>query len=681
MTTHNLSRGIIAAAQVLLFVSMMGCAYTLPVKDGRTAYERKRFTQAIPMLEREYNAAKSRNERGQLAYQLAESYRRTGQTAASLDWYNKSYENNGGPDALRGYAYTLKQLQRYPEAREQFKQLGIEIGSPYEYRKEINACTIAEGWIKESAANGIRVETAHFNAPENDFAPTWAPDGRLLFSSDRAVAQGKSEYAWTGHRFMDMFIVEPDAASAQAFDLTLNTATHEATPAFTRKGDRICVVRTEGAYDTDDQYCRLYEAERLGDSWAALRPLTFQKDKVNYLHPAYGPDGNTLYYAANDPDGWGGYDLYVVTRQPNSATGWSEPRALSRNINTPANELFPSWDADTLYFASDGLGGMGGLDIFRTYKMDRTSWAPPINMKSPLNSGYDDFGLIYRPDVAPAPNTPRKPGDLVRSGFFTSNRPLESAKGGDDVLRFEIRVAPPAPVKRDTPPAGPIVHTLLLDIYILEKIFSEADNPNAKVLGRKPLAGTTLVIESGATRQTVSPDANGFYQLKLAEQTDYVFTAKLDGYLTNSGKFSTKGIAKSPNQPTQTFELEIVLDRIFRNREIVLENIYYDYEKSDIRPDAEPTLNRLADILRQNPTIRIQMGSHTDCRGNDGYNQNLSQARAQSAVNYLIAKGIGADRLEAIGYGERAPAADCACAKCTEPEHQTNRRTTFKVLD
>jgi peptidoglycan-associated lipoprotein len=139
---------------------------------------------------------------------------------------------------------------------------------------------------------------------------------------------------------------------------------------------------------------------------------------------------------------------------------------------------------------------------------------------------------------------------------------------------------------------------------------------------------------------------------------------------------------RDPANPVQTYEVEIVLDKIFRDREIVLENIYYDYDKWDIRPDAEPTLNRLADVLRQNPDIRIQLGSHTDCRGNDNYNQELSQKRAQSAVNYLIGKGhIDPNRLSAIGYGETQPAVGCVCTRCTEAEHQANRRTTFRIVE
>jgi outer membrane protein OmpA-like peptidoglycan-associated protein len=195
------------------------------------------------------------------------------------------------------------------------------------------------------------------------------------------------------------------------------------------------------------------------------------------------------------------------------------------------------------------------------------------------------------------------------------------------------------------------------------------------------LDGATVKVDFGAKKQTLTVKSDGFFKIELAENSDYSFNASKEGYLSNSAKFSTKGIAKDPANPVQTFEIEIVLDQIFRNKEIVLENIYYDYDKWDIRPDAEPTLNRLAEVLKENADIRIQLGSHTDCRGNDAYNQSLSQRRAQSAVNYLISKGIEPSRLSAKGYGESQPAALCACSSCTESEHQTNRRTTFKVVE
>lgn len=660
------------------------CTYTLQIKDGPTAYQQKQFAAAIPLLQKEYNKAESRTAKGKIAFQLGDSYRHTGQDERALPWFKTAYDNNYGPEALKAYAYGLKKLERYAEARESFKTLGIEIGSPYEYRKEITACNISEGWQKEMPSNGWQLNSAAFNSLYNDFSPTYFADGRLVFTSDRSMSAGESKYKWTGNQFMDMFIVEADDASAQKFDPVLNSPGNEGTPCFSRTGADLFFVRAQGAYKGDDAYCKIYYSTRTLDAnaWSAPQPLPFQKEKINYLHPALSADGNTLYFSCNDPEGWGGYDLYSVQRNPKNDTGWDPPKLLSRNINTTGNEAFPSVDADTLYFASDGLPGMGGLDIFKTYKVDRNNWAPPLNLKSPVNSGADDFTFLpdpYTKGEGPA-HPPLKPGDLIRAGFISSNRP--GGRGGDDVYRFEQRVPPPKPVKVDTTPAKTAVaHKIVLEIYVLEKIFATPDNPNSNVLGRRPLPGAGIQTESGSKKQNATVKDDGLLRLELADNTDYNFVASLKGYLANSARFSTKGIAKDPSNPVQTFELEIVLDKIYRNREIVLENIYYDYDKWDIRPDAEPTLNKLSDVLKQNPDIRIQLGSHTDCRGNDSYNQDLSQRRAQSAVNYLIGKSIDPNRLSAVGYGESQPVVTCICTRCTEGEHQANRRTTFKIVE
>lgn len=678
----NMNTKTTALWYCLALMLLSSCAYTLKIKDGRTAYDRKQFHTAVPMLEKEFERAKTRKGKGQLAFLLGDSYRRIGQDEKALPWFESAYANNFGPEALKAQAFTLKKLERYAAAREVFKNLGIEIGSPYEYRKEITACNIAEGWLGERPNNGWTVEEVPFNSAQNDFAPVFFHDGRLVFTSDRNIVSSKENYLWTGNKFMDIFITEPSSASPQTFDSQWNTSSNEGTPCFNKAATEAFFVRATGAYKGDDAFCKIYYTEkgRTDALWSVPVPLPFQKEKINYFHPTLSSDGNTLYFACNDPDGWGGFDLWTAQRNPKAETGWDEPKLLPRSVNTPSNELFPTFDADTLYFASDGHTGMGGLDVFRTYKSEKTAWSPPQNLKSPINSGADDFGFIVNRSTLPALKDP-KPGDLLKSGFFTSNRPLETAKGGDDIYRFEQRVPPPKPPKVDTIPPKPLVYKLILEGYVLEKIYSDPSNPNSKVLGRKPLSGAQVKAEWGSKKQSFTVKDDGFFSMELAENMDYNFNATLADYLANSAKFSTKGIAKDPNNPVQTFEIEIVLDKIFRNREIVLENIYYDYDKWDIRPDAEPTLNRLAEVLRQNASIRIQLGSHTDCRGNDAYNQNLSQRRAQSAVNYLISKGIDPTRLSAKGYGESQPSALCACSSCSEAEHQTNRRTTFKVVE
>ena len=237
----------------------------------------------------------------------------------------------------------------------------------------------------------------------------------------------------------------------------------------------------------------------------------------------------------------------------------------------------------------------------------------------------------------------------------------------------------------DTPKVAekpkPIEYKILLEGYVLEKIYADGTNPNSAVLGRKPLNGSSVTISIGKQKKQVTVGEDGLFSLELQENSDYNFFASNEGYLSNQTNFTTKGLGKDPVNPIQKYEVEIVLDKIFKDKEITLQNIYYDYDKSDIREDAKPTLDELSSILFQNPNIKIQLASHTDCRGNDDYNASLSQRRAESAVNYLISRGIESNRLVAKGYGESSPAVSCECKKCTETENQANRRTTFKILE
>ncbi|MFN4080364.1 MAG: flagellar motor protein MotB, partial [Saprospiraceae bacterium] len=479
MSSHPNASAVLTAVALGLALTLWACAYTLPVKDGPTAYDLKQYDRAIPMLQAEYGKAKSRQERGPLAYKIGDAYRRTGRFEQAAQWFDKATRDNYGPEALRAYAFALKNAERYAEAREAFKNLSIEIGSPYEYRKEITACTIAEDWIKQIPYEGWSIEQAPFNSPANDFAPVILPDGRIVFSSDRAMSQGERKYDWTGLKFTDLYIVSPENASPQSFDAAINTEAHEGTACFSANASEIFFVRTVSAYKGDDAFCKIHYARREGPNWSEPTPLPFQKERVNYLHPALSADGATLYFAANDPEGWGGYDIYAAKRNPRIENQWDAPLLLGRNINTAGNELFPSLHADTLYFASDGHTGMGGLDIFRSHKVEKMGWTPPLNLKAPLNSGADDFAFAVAEQ-----RQGQKPGDLILSGYFSSNRP--GGRGGDDIYRFERRIPPPRPTPPpDTLPAAPA--RIVLEVYVLEKIFSVPDDPNSRIIGRKPL--------------------------------------------------------------------------------------------------------------------------------------------------------------------------------------------------
>ena len=660
---------IVCVTLSLSILYVVSCTYTIKIKDGKTAFDRKQYAVATGFLQKEFARAKSRVEKGKMAFQLGESYRQLHDDTKAATWYKSAFDNGFGVDALREQAYCLKRQEQYKDAAEAFKNLGIEIGSPYEYKREITACNVALGWQDDVKYSGYKVEGTAFNSPAADYAPTMYEGDKVVITSDRTGSTGEGIYAWTGSKFADLYVIENNAAVG--FDKEINTPFNDATASFNGDFTEVFFTRSGGKENETTYYTQIFNAKRINGTWTTPEVLLFCKDKVNYSTPSVSKDGKTLFFAADDGEGWGGKDIYTCAL---TNDGFIEPKLLSRTVNTVGNESYPFVDGDTLYFASDYHTGMGGWDIFKSYRLKDNNWSSPQNLKSPVNSGADDFGFVV--DY----QTPLKEG-FYQQGYFTSNR--LGGKGGDDVYRFDRGTPPPRPIviKLDTPKVVKIEYKNILDVIVLEKIFQSQDNPNSKVLGKKPLADAKVSITIGNKKRDVMVNTEGIASIDLEDNTDYNFIASKAEYLNNQGNFSSKGLGKDPANPVQRFEVEIVLDKIYRNKEITLDNIYYDYDKWDIRTDAQPTLNKLAETLSQNPQIKIQLSSHTDCRGNDEYNANLSQKRAESAVNYLISKGIDAAKLGAKGYGESQPAASCECKKCSEDEHQANRRTTFKVLE
>lgn len=648
----------------ILILLISACTYTQKVRDGKFAYERKQYAVAVDLLNREIKKAKTQKEKAEFSFLLGESYRNINKLSDATIWYKAAYDYGYGTDALKQYAYALKTNQEYLEAIQAFKDLGIEIGSPYEYRKDVAACKVAIQWAKEKSKEYL-IELAEFNSGSSDYAPTLYKDNQLVFTSDRSVSEGEETYNWTGNDFSDLFVVDLNTKDVQPFDNQLNTELNEGTAIFTKDYSEVYFVRCFGD-KKDDYFCKLMMSKLNGNNWTVPVALNFVQEKINYGHPSISEDGSTLYFSCKSNDGWGGFDIYFTERIPE---GWSDPQVMSRSINTPNDEKFPFIDKDTLYFSSNGHTSMGGLDIFKTYRMQNGAWTPPQNLKTPINSGGDDFGYMIDYQT-------KKEEDVLQIGYFSSTR--SEGKGSDDIYRFEKRIPPPEPEKPEEPE---IVYKMILEGYVLEKIYSTPGDPDSKYLGRRPLNKSQVEVNFGKETKNFTVGKDGFFTFELAENTDYSFLGSKAGFLKSETTFSTKGIGKDPNFPIQKFEVELILDPILFNKEIVLEDIYYDFDKWDIRKDAEPSLNRLATTLKLNPNIIIQMGSHTDCRGNDRYNTELSQKRAQSAVNYLISKGIPAERLNAKGFGESVPKADCLCSRCNEEEHQENRRTSFRILD
>lgn len=669
---------------LLWFAALSACTYTEKIVDSRTALERKQFAVAAKLIEKEFMAAKDAKVKSKLAVQVGECYNRINQTDAAKVWFDKAAANDAfNINATRELAYIAKREQQYDVAAKAFDVVGKETGDPAKYRKEVSACRISAGWLKETAASGIiLLPQDALNTAASDFAPAFSADGSLTFSSDRvptveATKKGKKKenivYGWTGRSYSDLYQTNDTKTNVTLLAGNINTAYNEGAACFNANYTEMYFTRCGSDTAKNIDYCKLMRTTRtaITADWSEPTAVDVGIKNYNVQHPALAPNGKRLYFVSDMPEGSGGYDLFFV-EQKKDGTWATEWKNAGRAINTEGNELFPSFDRDTLYFASDGHTGMGGLDIYSTFTV-KNKWQPVLNLKAPINSGEDDFGMIID-------RSPRKDTTLRRAGYFTSSR--KGGRGADDIYRFEQRkpkvvATPPVPVKPNEPK---IVYKVILEVNVLKKRFEQADNPNSKVSGYEAVAEALVKTESDDTTFTLQTSKAGKFEIEIKENETYSFLVDKASFFSKNQSFNAGLIEKNPKNPITRLKLNIIIDQIFENKEITLENIYYDYDKSDIRADATPTLNELAELLRRNPSVRIQLSSHTDCRGRDTYNLSLSQARAQSAVNYLISRGLPSERLVAKGYGETQPVTTCECTKCTEIEHQTNRRTTFKVI-
>jgi peptidoglycan-associated lipoprotein len=695
-------------AALWLSIVVAACSYSEKITDGKTAHQRRQYAVAIPMLEKEYAKAKETRDKAERAYMLAESYQRTNQYQKAAEWYNKADDHRYGKDEALQTARMYQQLEQYDDAVKAFQSAGRNAGDVNFYREQINASKNAKIWLKTIDSNEYSIQSLPINTAFNDFSAGLYGQDSVLFASDRKESAGKEQYKWTGKQFFDFYtfpsalLKEKTAAatSVQRAALTFNKEFHQATPCFNKDFTEIYFTECGSKSKDGIDYCKIMRSELKNGAWSEPKEQKLGEPQCNYLHPHLVETengGKILYFASNTKSGYGGYDLYSAI-WVEAEQKWSNARSLGNSINTKGNDVFPFMQADTLYFASDGHPTMGGLDIYRVERNPSTQrWTNLTNLKAPINSGGDDFGFMLLPNVA---DFRRDANDtlLFQVGMLTSNRISTGSiskkptnlnqlepKGGDDLYKFERRAIIPPPAA-DTPQVDtPVVviakAKIRLDGLVKAKVFKIAGNPNSGVVGVEPLQGASVQISSEDTAYTIGVEADGDFHLELRPNTTYTFRASKESYFNNSSVVSTINIGWDESKGDTTLTTEIVLEQIFTGQEIVLENIYYDYNDDKIRADAQPTLNELTELLKRNPQISIQLASHTDCRGADKYNEALSQRRAESAVRYLQEKGIAPERLRAKGFGESKPSNTCKCSECSEAEHQANRRTTFMVLE
>lgn len=587
-------------------------------------------------------------------YYIAESYRLSNRIKESEPYYAKAK----GPDVNRDsvklyYSQSLKANGKYDEAKTQLEDIVLTTKDEAfkgRVQREIDGLNYIDELSKKESYYKVKSLDA-VNTPLSEYSPAYL-NGELYFTASRDDSR---VYLATGTPFTKLYKAQTSGANVDVSTLAplpekINTPNvNDGCVTFSPDG-RIMIFakgntgKRKGNPDVD-----LYMSRFRNGEWEEPRQININLPDSWESTPAFGPDGRTLYFSSNRKGGYGGLDIY--TARMDSRGRFSRVRNLGPDINTSGNEMFPYVsESNKLFIASDGHPGFGMLDLFEIKRSKGRDVAE--NLGLPMNSTADDFGIfLFKAD----------------RGFFTSNR--EGGKGDDDIYTF---------VNED--PNLRVVNYFLQGITMTPKKDSTLEIlANTKV---------TLLDERGEVMQDFVTGNDGKFFFRVYENENYTLVGETDGYLVKRQKFTTYGKSiplESLKELVTNITLDtiVVLDRLEKNKIFVLNNIYFDLDKSDIRPDAAAELDKLVDLLTDNPEIKIEMSSHTDSIASNSYNIQLSQRRAESTVRYLISKGIAPDRLVAKGYGEEKPIARNTNPDGTDnPEgRQRNRRTEFKILE
>lgn len=646
---------------LLLAASFLYSCKSAKLSDAEEKQRIGEYFEAAAIYRKVYTKTPpaKRDLRGYIAFRMAECNRLINNTPRATSAYMNALRYKY-PDSIvnlrLGQMY--QKSGRYGEAVKYYNDyLLAEPGSVLAFNG-VTGCEEAVKW-KQSPTRYTVKRMDKFNSRRSEFSPMLYGEkyDQLYFASTRApkgAGKDKEETnsTITGQRNNDLFLVKQDENGAWLAPVELedevNTEFDEGTPSFSKDGNTMyytyCAQDPEGPRTSE-----IYISSRSSAKWGKGTRANIVKDSVTALgHPSISPDGKYLYFVSDAVGGYGGKDLFrarVVGRD------FGPMENLGPDINTPGDEMFPYVrDSVTLYFASDGHPGMGGLDIFKA-TLDSTGKWNVENMKAPINSSGDDFGITFAGNK--------------ESGFFSSNR--NDARGYDHLYSFELPV---------------------ITIFI-EGIVSDVDE--------NPIEDATVrIVGRDGLNEKVLAKKDGKYRVELERDIRYVMMASARGYLNQNFELKT-----GPEEKNETYIVDFFLSPI--SKPVVIENIFYDFDKATLRPESKKALDEMIKMLNDNPNVTIELGAHTDRKGSEQYNERLAQRRAQSVVDYLIAGGIAQDRLEAKGYGESVPKAinkrmaknydflnegDVLTEEFIErmtPEQQEiadqiNRRTEFKVL-
>lgn len=613
------------------------------IKDADKQYGLLNYAKAAEL----YTKAYQKKTTLHAVESLANSYAKMSDFRQAETWYAVWVAaDTANVQAKIDYARVLMNNAKYAEAKWQLQDAQRSGANQNNLSVLLASCDSAVTWMQHPGNFSVENQ-ANLNSKQSDWGTAWLGN-TLVFASDRTGKNAESGnrpflkfdtttkpdqqvYGWTGDGYLALY-QQPVAGQAPTSYLpTGNGSQHVSSPSFTADGKTMfyassAINGSEEASIEQEVTARveIYSVAMQGGKWQTPQAFAYNnRFKYSVGDPFISSDGNTLYFVSDMDGGKGATDLYKCVRQNGGA--WSAPIALAA-YNTAGAERTPFVDqTGTLYFSSNGFAGMGGLDIFKAVA------GQAVNLGYPINSPADDFAFAI--------NNGRQ--------FLSSNR--NGGQGKDDIYSFT---------------------GLPLSGYTLSGTI--ADRVTSLPIGN---AVVSLKQAGGQDISTIS-DTKGNYSFNLMPTQKYELSVNNTAYRSPS-----KIAIQTEEGGSKDLKQHFLLDKIELGKAIRLENIYYDFDKADIRPDAAKELDKLVDILEQNPTIWIELGSHTDSRGNDAYNQKLSQRRADAAVAYIIGKGVSKYRIMAVGYGESKPVNACTNGvSCSEQEYQMNRRTEFTII-
>lgn len=571
-------------------------------------YARGEYNDAAKTYRKIYNKLtkpEERTLRGEVAWKMGLCHRELNQSARAAAAFQNAIRYKY-PDSLAQLymAQALHAEGKYPQAIKAYEDyLAFDPDSKIA-KVGLDGATMANATRGQRTRYIVRQHKL-FNSRRSDYAPMYAPGDadNLYFTTTNENVNGSKKSEITGMKKGDIWMARKNERGEwlrpEAVEGELNTEFDEGIISFSPDGSMMYLTKARREPNAPTSV-EIYTSTRADASWSAAQKLDITADTLSvYAHPAVSPDGNYLYFTSDMPGGEGGRDIWRINLK--DRVGSLEN--LGNWINTPGDEMFPYMRTDSvMYFASDGHPGYGGLDIFRAEMTKSGGWKVE-NMGRPVNSPSDDFGITYEPGA--------------ERGFLSSNR--DDARGYDHIFSFELPE---------------------LQIWISGWVLDRDDEP-------VPNAVIRIVGNDGSNQKEIARN-DGSFRFPLSRGVSYVMLAGAKGYLNAKQEFTSDTAEEDAE-----YGVDFILASI--NKPVVIENIFYDFDKATLRPESKTALDEMAQIMRDNPNITIEMASHTDRKGSNEYNLALSERRAKSVIDYLISVGISSDRLQHMGYGESRP--------------------------